>query len=102
MKSSQRASEWPAAAQRNSWIYYRSVLNGERYTRSPVNNSTARPSWRSPINVETAVVRYGHAPYDEQNLLQVRRPRWGAQMRAWIATAFAVATGARSAITSVN
>ena len=77
MKSSQRASEWPAAAQRNSWIYYRSVLNGERYTPSAVNNSAARPSWRSPINVETAVVRYGHAPYDEQNLLQVRRPRLG-------------------------
>ena len=27
--------------------------------------------------METAVVRYGHAPYDEQNLLQVRRPRLG-------------------------
>jgi hypothetical protein len=52
--------------------------------------------------VETAVVRYGHAPYDEQNLLQVRRPRLGAQMRAWIATALAVAIGTMSAITSVN
>ena len=54
MKSSQRASEWPAAAQRNSWIYYRSVLNGERYTRSPVNNSAARrhggvqSTWKPP------------------------------------------------------
>ena len=102
MKSSQRASEWPAAAQRNSWIYYRSVLNGERYTRSPVNNSAARPSWRSPINVETAVVRYGHAPYDAQNLLQVRRPRLGAQMSAWIATALAVVAAAMSTITAVS
>src|ERR1700736_2039662 len=56
MKSSQRASEWPTAArnlrQRNSWIYYRSVLNGQRYTRSPVNNSAGRPSLRSPINAD--------------------------------------------------
>jgi hypothetical protein len=52
--------------------------------------------------VETAVVRYGHAPYDEQNLLQVRHPCLGAQMSAWIATALAVAIGAMSAITSVN
>src|SRR5712671_6657473 len=56
MKSSQRASEWPAAARnlrpRNSWIYYGSVLNGERYTRSPVNNSAVRPSLRSPINAD--------------------------------------------------
>src|ERR1700720_2734954 len=52
MKSSQRASEWPAAAQRNSWIYYRSVLNGERYTRSPVNNSAALPSLKIPINAD--------------------------------------------------
>jgi hypothetical protein len=56
MKSSERASEWPAAARnlrpRNSWIYYRSVLNGERYTRSPVNNPAARPSLRSPINAD--------------------------------------------------
>ena len=52
--------------------------------------------------METAVVRYGHAPYDEQNLLQVRHPRLGAQMSAWIATALAVAIGAMSAITSVN
>src|ERR1700730_2753950 len=51
MKSSKRASEWPATARklrpRNSWNYYRSVLNGERYTRSPVNNSAVRPSLRS-------------------------------------------------------
>src|SRR6478672_8219850 len=59
-------------------------------------------SWRRPINVETAVVRYGHAPYEEQNLLQERRPRLGAQMSAWIATALAVAIGAMSAITSVS
>jgi hypothetical protein len=86
MKSSQRTREWPAAAQnlrpRNSWIYYRSVLNSERYTRSPVNNSAVRPSWRSPINVETAVVRYGHAADDKQNLLQVRRGEIEAVMCA--------------------
>src|ERR1700730_7036183 len=58
--------------------------------------------WRCPINVETAVVRYGNAPYDEQTLLQVPHPRLGAQMSAWIATALAVAIGAMSAITSVN
>src|ERR1700674_4198578 len=56
MKSSQRASEWPATARklrpRNSWNHYRAVLNGERYTRSPVNNSAARPSLRSPINAD--------------------------------------------------
>ena len=45
--------------------------------RAALDKGTARPSWRSPINVETAVVRDGHAPYDEQNLLQVRRPRLG-------------------------
>jgi hypothetical protein len=44
----------------------------------------------------------GLAPYGEQNLLQVRHPRLGAQMSAWIATALAVAIGAMSAITSVN
>src|SRR6202043_375780 len=53
-------------------------------------------------NVETAVVRYGNAPYDEQTLLQVRHPRLGSRMSAWIAPALAVAIGAMSAITSVN
>jgi hypothetical protein len=56
MKSSQPASEWPAAARnlrsRNSWIHYCSVLNSQRYTRSPVNNSAGRPSLRSPINAD--------------------------------------------------
>ena len=53
---------------------------------TPAPSATPRPSrWvrsssEAPIpvtNVETAVVPYGHAPYDGQNLLQVRRPRLG-------------------------
>jgi hypothetical protein len=47
-------------------------------TTQAVPSSPPMPApWRSPINMETAVVPYGHAPYDEQNLLQVRRPRLG-------------------------
>jgi len=53
--------------------------------------------------METAVVRYGHAPLMmSKTCFRYVVHAWGAQMSAWIATALAVAIGAMSAITSVN
>ena len=53
--------------------------------------------------METAVVRYGHAPLmTSKTCFRYVVHAWGAQMSAWIATALAVAIGAMSAITSVN
>jgi hypothetical protein len=55
MKSSQRASEWPAAARnlrpRNSDLLSLRSKRRKVYTIT-VNNSAARPSLRSPINAD--------------------------------------------------